>query len=177
MTNLSGLLPIYERNSKIFNELFAAEESEFNFLDLKIEDLKEQFSINTATWGLNLFEKQLNIVTDLNKSYEERRSVITSKWRGTGKIDKGLIKLVVDSYTNGFVEVEFNENIKIIFNGEKGIPKNIESVYNSVDDIKPAHLNIIYEFAFILISEISAMTVSNLMQTKIEKFAFGKEDD
>lgn len=175
MSRLLEYLPPYERNSKIFQEIMKAEQIEFDRLAIDIEDLEKQLNIDTATWGLAIYERELGIKTNLNKPLEERRSVIKSKWRGTGKVDWALIKAVVDAYTNGGVEVGFDGRIIITFNDVKGIPPNLEDAQRAIEDISPAHLAIIYEFAYLLIKEIhEVVTLNEMEQIPLHKFAGGE---
>jgi len=175
MNDLINYLPTYERNSVILQKLLLAEGLEIDEQEMIIEDLSNQMSISTATWALDIYEKALNIKTDLTKAYEERRSVIKSKLRGTGKVDKDLIKLVVDSYTNGNVDVGFNGEIEVTFNDVKGVPPNMQDVQNSIENVKPAHLGIFYQFAYLLIKDIhNVMTLNELQSTQINKFAFNE---
>lgn len=174
MSRLLEYLPPYERYSKAFKEILKAEEIEFDNLGLDMEDLKKQLNIDTATWGLAIYEKELGIKTNLSKPLEDRRSVVKSKWRGAGKVDKVLIKAVVDAYTNGGVDVGFDGRIIITFNDVKGIPPNMDDVYNAIDDIKPAHLGIVYYFAYLLIKEIhGVMKLNEIKQIPLNKFAGG----
>jgi len=175
MNNLLQLLPPFERSSKVFQEIMKAEQIEFDRLAIDIEDLEKQLNIDTATWGLAIYERELGIKTNLNKPLEERRSVIKSKWRGTGKVDRALIKAVVDAYTNGGVEVGFDGRIIITFNDVKGIPPNLEDAQRAIEDISPAHLAIIYEFAYLLIKEIhEVVTLNEMEQIPLHKFAGGE---
>lgn len=174
MSRLLEYLPPYERKSEVFKEVMNAEQIEFNKLGLDLEDLNKQFFVDTATWGLAIYEKELGLKTNLNKPLEERRSVIKSKWRGTGKVDRLLIKTVVDAYTNGGVDVGFDGKIIVTFNDVKGIPPNMEDVYNAVGEISPAHLAIIYKFAYLLIKEIhGVVTLNEMEQIPLHKFAGG----
>lgn len=157
-----NLLPPYERQSKVFREIIKSNEIQFDKLGFHIKDLEKQLNIDTATWGLEIYEKELGIRADLNKSLDDRRSVIKSKWRGTGKVDRMLIKIVVDAYTNGSVDVIFDGQIYVIFNDIRGRPSNIEDVYRILEDIIPAHLNIVYEFVYIVWKELAGYTWNNL---------------
>ena len=141
-------LPLYERSSRIFQQVFQAEGAEFADLHGNVDDIRLQLFVDTATWGLAIYEKELGIVTDLNKPLVERRGVIRSKMRGYGKVDAALIKLVVDSYTNGGADVTFDGKINVIFSNVRGIPENMNDVYKAVEDIKPAHLDVTYDFLF-----------------------------
>lgn len=174
MSRLIELLPPYEKSSRVFQEILNAEQIEFDKLAIDIEDLEKQLNIDTATWGLVIYEKELGIKTNLNKPFEERRSVVKSKWRGTGKVDRLLIKAAVDAYTNGGVEVGFDGRIIINFNDVKGIPPNLEDAQRAIEDISPAHLAIIYEFAYLLIKEIhGVITLTEMEQIPLHKFAGG----
>lgn len=173
MNRLLKMLPIYERESKVFQEIMNSQEIELDSLDLEIEDLIKQLFIDTATWALDIYEKELKLPTDLSKPLEERRGIIRSKWRGTGKVDKYLIKRVVDAYTNGQVDVTFNGKINIKFNGVYGIPTNLNDVYRSLGDIIPAHLDLVYEFMYLYIKDIhEAVTLENIENITLDKFAF-----
>ena len=175
MSRLIELLPPYERESKIFQEILNAEQIEFNKLSVDISDLEKQLNIDTATWGLVIYEKELGLKINLNKPLEERRPVVKSKWRGTGKVDKLLIKAVVDAYTNGGVDIGFDGRIIVTFNDVKGIPPNMEDVYNAVGEISPTHLAIIYKFAYLLIKEIhGVVTLTEMEQIPLHKFAGGE---
>lgn len=141
-------LPLYERKSTVFQEIIKVEGQQFTVLHAHVNDIQSQLNVDTATWGLAFYEKELNITTDLNKSLEERRSVVKSKMRGHGKVDAALIKLVVDAYTNGDVEVTFDGKINVRFVSVRGVPTNLNDVYKSVEDIKPAHLDVTYIFLY-----------------------------
>lgn len=171
MSDLIKLLPSYERNSVVLREILTTEEGMLEERNLTIDDLEKQFSISTATWALDIYENALNIKTDLSKSYEERRSVIKSKRRGTGKVDRDLIKIVVDSFTNGNIDVSFDGSILVIFNDINGIPPSIEDVYESIESIKPAHLQVLYRFKYLVISEMNRISINNLNTMTINDFS------
>ena len=147
-TELILQLQPFQRKSKVYQEIFKAEGKQFENREDAINDLRLQLSVDTATWGLAIYESELGIVTDASKPLVERRSVIKSKMRGTGKVDATLIKLVTDSFTNGDVDVAFDGIIKITFTSVVGIPPNMNDVYAAVENIKPAHLAIIYTFLY-----------------------------
>lgn len=168
--SMISYLPKYERNSKIFQEHFNGIGIELDQRDITINDIKKQLSINTATWGLSIYEEELGIPNSPNKPLEERRSVIKSKSRGTGKVDAALIKMVVDAFTNGSVSVDFIGKIKVTFNDIKGIPPNIEDVYKSIEEIKPTHLAVLYRFKYLVISEMNTIRIADLDTMTLNDF-------
>jgi hypothetical protein len=138
-------LPPFITNSNIIQDICKTYETEFDIFSNKVEDLLAQLSLQTATWGLDLYEKELNIKPNYTRPLEERRNVIKSKWRGLGKVNRTLIKIVADDFTNGQVEVNFTDKkITIKFMAVHGIPPSIEDLYKAIEDIKPAHLDVKY---------------------------------
>lgn len=159
---LKSYFPPIITDSKVFTEILNAEGIEFdNYYD-KLADLELQFDVDTATWALDYYEKDLNIVTDHTKSYDDRRSVIKSKWRGTGKFSSALIKIVCTAYTNGDVDVTFDGTIHVKFVNKLGIPENIEDLKAAIEQIKPAWLSIDYVFTYKLWNDIKDLTWDDL---------------
>lgn len=175
MINLKSYLPSFLSDNKTFTEIFNSEEQEFNSLGNKIEEVKAQLNVDTATWALDIYEKELGIATDYTKDLNYRRSIIKSRWRGTGKLDSTLIKIVCNAFTNGNVEVTFDGSINIKFNSIIGIPPNLNDLKNSLEQIKPAYLAIKYLFAYLLIKDIdNVMTIGQLENITLDKFAGGE---
>ncbi|SDZ19530.1 putative phage tail protein [Tindallia californiensis] len=148
----------FQRKSEVFAQIFNAYANQFESTDAGIEDLRLQMSIDTATWGLAVYENELEIPVDNSKPLDERRSVIKSKMRGTGQVDAALIKLVADSYTNGDVEVAFDGSINITFTSVIGLPPNIDDAMNAIDEIAPAHLAVLYTYIYNTYQDLSTYT-------------------
>lgn len=156
-------LPPFMRKSEIYRKIFEAEAVQYANRDDAIADLQAQLSVDTATWALTIYETELGITIDSSKPLSERRAVIKSKMRGTGQVDAALIKLVVDSWTNGDVDVSFaNSTITITFTSVVGIPENINDVEIAIEEIKPAHLAVLYVFLYNTYGVLSAFTHGEL---------------
>ncbi|OZV11066.1 hypothetical protein CIW83_16920 [Tissierella sp. P1] len=141
MSKMLKYLPPYERQSKVFQEIMKAEEIEFEKIHTEIKDLEKQFFVDTATWGLAIYEKELKLPIRPNKSLEERRSIIKAKMRGMGKVDAEMIKAIVEAFTKSSVEVTFDGIIKIIFSNQDTIILNMNDMFEAIEEIKPAHLD------------------------------------
>lgn len=131
--------------------LMATEGQELDDLTTNIADSLDQAFVERATWGIVHWEAVLGIQTDTAKPYEQRRSVIKSKVRGTGTVTVKLVKRVAEAYDNGVVEVtEDNPNytVKIKFISNHGVPVNLDDIEKALSDIIPAHLAIIFEFTY-----------------------------
>ena len=148
-SNLLEYLPSFYHNSDIIKSFMESNNIEVDILKAYIEDLSKNLYVKTATWGLDLFEEELGLITDKSVSYEERRERILAKKRGNGTTTKAMIKNTAEAFSGG--EVDIIENFKdysftVKFVGTKGIPKNITLFKQMIEEIKPAHLN--YELAF-----------------------------
>lgn len=159
--DLMKYVPRYYNESNVVKNIFDAYEKELAFLHWQIDDLQDQFFIDTATWGLDIWEKEWGIHTDHSKPYEERREVVKAKMRGRGTTTKEMIKNVAEAFSGGEVEViEDNENYSftIQFVGIKGIPRNMQDLINTLKIIKPAHLGYTFKYTFTVWNMVSHLT-------------------
>ncbi|MEF3313335.1 DUF2313 domain-containing protein [Paenibacillus sp. GYB004] len=159
----------FMRKSSVYKAIFDAEAGQFDGRDAAIADLRLQLSVDTATWALGVYEAELGIVTESGKPIAERRSVVKSKMRGTGKVDAALIKLVADSFSNGDVVVQFDGTIKITFTSVVGTPPNLQDLKLAIEDIKPAHLGVIYIFLYNQYQQLAPYTHDYLAQFTYEQ--------
>lgn len=140
MNRLHKYLPIYYKNSKMFEEITRVESHEFDKLDLKIEDLSKQFLVDTATWGLKTYEKELGLPIGPDKDLDIRRAIIKAKMMSFGKVDHLMIKAIVEAFTSSTVTIEFDGRIKVVFSGDGNTLISDSAVFKAVDEVKPAHL-------------------------------------
>lgn len=134
-------LPLYERKNKIFQEIFKAEGKQLQILDEQILDIRNQFVVDTATWGLKIYEKELKIVVPIGSTIENRRIAIKAKMRSGGKVDRRLLEAVASAILEIPVKVDFNG--RIIFGFKPDTQKNVtnlEYFFRSIENTKPAHL-------------------------------------
>lgn len=74
--------------------------------------------------------------------------VIKARRRGKGKLTLELIKRTVEAYTYAQTEVKFDGIIHIAFTSVYGRPPNMEDVYATIENIKPAHIPVEYTFRY-----------------------------
>lgn len=171
---LKSYLPDYLSTDESFIEIFDVDGQELDTIDSDTADIQAQFDLSTATWGLDYYEKELGIPTDYEKPLSYRASVIKSKWRGGGKLNATLIKTVCDAFTNGNTDVTYDGTINVKFNSILGIPPNLSDLEAAVNQIKPAYLELVYLFSYLLVNEIDkTMTIDQLDATQLNLFAGG----
>lgn len=164
------------RNDTWINQLFNSTGLALDEIKIQLDYLYRQFWFDTVDVKfLPIYEKLLDIKTNPNSTIEDRRALIEAKWKSSGgKCDIKLIQAVCNSWRNGKVTVSFiNGTIQLKFNGESGVPKDLDTLILAIDDIKPAHLPLTYIFVYLLIKDIhNKMKISELQTKKIMEFAF-----
>ncbi|MBS6370947.1 MAG: DUF2313 domain-containing protein [Oscillospiraceae bacterium] len=112
-----------------------------------LEDVMAQFFINTATWGLTLWEQQVGIETDTSLSVEARRSAIQQKLVASGNTTAEMIKGLAETITGyeARVEVHPDYSFSLSFWGPKTelAAIDVEELKAVVEQIKPAHLRFV----------------------------------
>ena len=139
------------------------------------DETAQQMFLDSMTWALAIEERIAGITPAAGASLEERRSVLQAKWRSaTGKCDVDLIQRVCDSWENGQVDVDFVDGeIVLRFVGAYGVPDAdaLAALQSAVQEVIPAHLAVKYLYRYLLVREVSAMTVSELQTHTIDEFA------
>lgn len=174
---LFSYLPGYYETSRVMQGDMNAKGTELDLLYQTLDETLEQFFVKTATWGLDRWEQELGIETDLAKPLEQRRAVVESKLRGAGQFTGRLVKNVAEAYDSGAVDVSFHPDewsFTVKFIDTIGVPPNLDDLKAVIEELKPAHLAVEYEFSYLLIQDIHAvMTLDELEQVPLSKFAGG----
>lgn len=158
--------------------LYQAAGGKLDDVELGIADLHDQRFFDTATWGLAIYERALGITPRAGQTLEERRSIVSAKWRTGGKVDLVLLQVIVDAWKNGEVEVGFqNGKITLVFCGAYGVPEDMDSLMDAIGQAKPAHLPVVYQIRYLLIRDIhEVMPVAEMERTPLKYFAAGRYD-
>lgn len=174
---LFSYLPAYYETSRVMQTDMEAKGGELDGLYQALSSAADQFFVRTATWGLERWEAELDIVTDRTKPIEQRRAVLESKLRGAGTFTGQLVKNVAEAYDGGTVDVSFQPEewgFTVTFIDTLGIPPNLNDLKAAMEEIKPAHLAVKYEFNYLLIRDIhNLITLHEMEETPLNKFAGG----
>jgi uncharacterized protein YmfQ (DUF2313 family) len=150
--DLMRYLPHFYVSSTIMKAIQDAYAEELGQVYYFLNDFLKQFlTPETATWGLAFWEQELGLKTDISKSYEERREIIMSRLRGIGTIGRDVIKHAAEVFSGGEVEIiEYPSEYRFVvkFIGVRGIPKNMASFIEMIEDLKPAHMVYSFEYTF-----------------------------
>ena len=59
------------RDSKVFKELYRAQDNELQLTQVALDDLADQLDIDKATWALDIYEKERQKESELNPFPEQ----------------------------------------------------------------------------------------------------------
>lgn len=142
--------------------------------DAQSVSIREQLSLDTITWALEIEEALAGIVPPADATLENRRSTLKAKLRSSGKVTIELIQAVADAWRNGEVEVSFTGGkIPLQFVGAYGVPVDLDALKVAVRLVIPAHLAAEYAIKYLLIRDIhEVMAISTLETQPLGIFAF-----
>ena len=137
-------------DNPITKPIIDALEIEDKILNEYIEDTRNQFFVESATYGLDYWEKMLGISKN-NNDIQTRRENIKAKMRSRGTTSIEVIKNICEAYSYGEVEIvvdHSNYSFEINFIGSIGVPKAFAELDKTINEIKPCHLAHSYKFNY-----------------------------
>ena len=121
--------------------------------------------VMTATWGLPLWEKLLDLTPDTTDE-DTRKMAIIAKLRGATTSTLAAVKSVAESYVGGEVLVEElyggDYVIRISFISTIGEPDGLDALRKRLAEIIPAHLAIEYVFIYNTHNDLHVYTHDHL---------------
>ena len=137
---------------------------EANSINDEVEKTLNQFFVDSATYGLDYWEKMLGISKN-NNDIQTRRENIKAKMRSRGTTNIKVIKNICEAYSNGIVEIIVNHSdysFVVDFVGSIGMPQAFEELDKTINEIKPCHLAHSYKFNYITNKQLKDYTHSQL---------------
>lgn len=171
--NMLRSLPVAYRTDKWVCDLLDAIQSLDDTQRVAMLDTAAQLYPDSMTWLLETEERAANLPS--TGTLEERRTALIARWRGAGKCDVERIQSVCDSWRNGEISVGFAKGVIVLtFVGAYGIPAPAElaALQEAVDRTIPCHLAVQFLWRWLLVREVSAMTIDELQMHRIGDFAF-----
>ena len=161
--NLINKLPSFYDNdiTKPIQDSFSVEANSIND---EVENTLNQFFVDSATFGLDYWEKMLGISKN-NNDIQTRRENIKAKMRSRGTTSIEVIKNICEAYSYGEVEIIVNHSnysFEINFVGSIGVPKAFDELDKTINEIKPCHLAHSYKFNYNTHADLSKFTHEQL---------------
>ena len=138
-------LPYFYEECPATNDIQNGLSSETNNLYNKVESTRNQLYVNSATWGLELWEK-FSGVNNTEGTIEDRRLRVVAKLTAKRTTTLKVIEDLCKNYADDAVVIEIAREYKILLSlidkTETDIPKeyNFKALDNAIWEIKPAHI-------------------------------------
>ncbi|GBF35486.1 phage-like element pbsx protein XkdT [Desulfocucumis palustris] len=155
--------PKYYETSRVFKSYLQAVGPELDQFKQGVKEILDQWFARTASWGLDRWEEELGLVNYVGKPDKQRQDRIVSKIRGVGMVTIQLVKAACEAYDGGAVEVTEQPELyqfTVKFVDTYGIPPNLEDLKNAIEDIKPAHLAVSYNFRYLLWDDFDVQSIT-----------------
>ncbi|WP_315080748.1 putative phage tail protein [uncultured Clostridium sp.] len=143
---LKNYVPSFISGDKILSKVYEEQQKQIDSTNADIQDLINQCFVETATWGLDTWEKELGIKNNINYSYAIRRSRILAKLKGQGTTTIEAIKNICKSFVEDVEVIEHNKEyyFEIDLLSHSGFPSGFDTLYDSIREVKPSHLGVNY---------------------------------
>lgn len=147
---------------------------EMELSDAQVRQLIMDMFFDTCSEAmLEFYEREAAVKPMTGQSIDGRRASVEAKWKSSGKIDIEMLQAVADSWKNGKVDVDFVDNkIQLTFVDQFGLPEDRAGLELAMDEVKPAHLPIVYFVRYIMLADVEAMTLTELQNHTLSDFAF-----
>lgn len=157
-----SFLPWYYQDSKIMQSILNAQGIEIDSARYTIADILNQFYVDTATWGLNLWEKDLNIKNVAN-NYDERRRKIKLYLMKPASVTPEFMELLANNYLDDGSAKIIEHNSEYWFELEFNLDalKSLSDLREAINLYKPAHLGFV--IAFKILTEIKTSHKANII--------------
>ena len=135
-----------------FRELTDAESVEFEHHDAALKDLESNMTLSGTTESMiDRREAVYGIVSNPSKPIDQRVAVLVAKFRGQGTTTTAFVKNVARSFSYG--EIDVIENVRpyvtqIIFSDVLGVPPNMDDFIETLEAVKPAHIEFVYTYKY-----------------------------
>lgn len=146
MTELICCLPRYYQDSPPVAELERVLGAQAEKLMVSKSDTLAQLWVDTATWGLDLWEKWVGLPVDRASPYSYRRARIKAKLRGQGTTTVEMLANVVASFGYDPSQVSVIEHpeeyrFEVVLSNLAKFPTDTTGLTDAINPVKPAHLD------------------------------------
>lgn len=135
-------LPQFLQKSPLFKGTNDADSKEHETIRLNLQDLLDQFFIESASWGLEQWEDLVNIKTNTTKSLESRRDAVIAKLRKPESVTETFLTNLINRYIAdkaGYIISYPNEyRIEVLYHG--GQIFDYDNLRKSINTYIPAHI-------------------------------------
>ena len=146
---LAELIPERLRKIPELMAVIGAEEPEAKAAYDAAVDFLAQLNVDTATWGLALWEFEYGIQTDASKSLDARRTALKAKMRGAATTTAAQIRRIVNAYTGNdsckVTEYPREYLVGVSYTLDLDKQDRVDACRASLREALPAHLGLVQQ--------------------------------
>ena len=140
--DISQYLPKFLAKDKVMFHMLAAYSAQHEKQRLILDDLSNQFFVQTATWGLAEWERLVGIETDESRRLEDRRTDVLSRLRPPESVTESFLTKLVNQYVSDQQAAVLSHpesySIDILYHG--GQVLDYAKLRDAVNTYIPAHI-------------------------------------
>lgn len=167
-----GKLNRLYRDDEFLKVLYKSVNKEIELLQKLAEEANDQFFFNKLSLMLEFYENLLEITPSATQTVEDRRSAVQAHWKANGHNYIGLLQNIAESWKKGETIIDFVDgHIHIEFTNIYGVPRDLDTLLQSFEGTKPAHIGYVYKFKYLLKKDIhNTMTKTNMETHKKQDY-------
>lgn len=162
--------PDYYKTSDVMKQINTANASELTILNNRVDKEYNNLYPDTGdAYTLSRFEKDNGLTILPNYNLDYRRARLYSRMIGKNDFSVEIIKNIASLYRsiNTVVDLDLsNFKFSINLNFDTGMPENLNDFEDTVEEIKPAYLEIKHNFISNKIYKLTTYTASTIISTK-----------
>lgn len=135
-------VPQFLADARAYKETIIAQGQEFDSVEYDTNDILNQFFVETATWGLDLWDQFLALETK-NYEMDERRKIIIAKLSSQPPFNRNSLLTVLSSLADGAEIVEYPDSYSFdVILKTKGsfLGPYLATISDYIESMRPAHL-------------------------------------
>ncbi|WP_337378636.1 putative phage tail protein [Mitsuokella jalaludinii] len=140
--DISQYLPKFLAKDKVMFHMLAAYSAQHEKQRLILDDLSNQFFVQTATWGLAEWERLVGIETDESRRLEDRRTDVLSRLRPPESVTEAFLTKLVNQYMADQQAAVLSHpesySIDILYHG--GQVLDYDGLEDTINTYIPAHI-------------------------------------
>jgi uncharacterized protein YmfQ (DUF2313 family) len=142
VVDILDYLPQFLQKSPLFKGTNDADSKEHETIRLDLQDLLDQFFVESSDWGLERWEDLVGIKTDFTKSLESRRASIIAKLQNPASVTETFLTNLINRYiadkAGYIISYPSEYRIEILYHG--GQVLDYEGLRKAIRIYIPAHL-------------------------------------
>jgi hypothetical protein len=137
--DVTKYLPEFLQSDPNFKAVADACSLEHENIRVGLQDIFNQFFINTATWGLSMYESVLDLTPAADEIIEYRRKQILVRLSGLGMSTVAFLTKIINTYGSGYIQ-EYNDHYYFNVYTVTQDAVAVQKMKEDINTYKPAHL-------------------------------------